>query len=222
MIGGRGLAAPADQPVRGVDVAVEVEAVGAGVTRFAPGDEGSLRCDRRRFAEYALAREGSLVGSRERVVRTGGAAIGVAGRTALQVCATRRRSAGAAGVGLRRRGASDVRRADREGARSARPAVTSTRNLDWSLRLGPTMSSTTPRGLHPSRQARTTCVRRRRESFAVRSESRHAPPDAGSVGADKRGGSAIFTRIAPFARSAAARQRTLFYVANRLRMISSS
>jgi NADPH:quinone reductase-like Zn-dependent oxidoreductase len=45
-----------EQPVRGVDVAGQVEAVGAGVTRFAPGDEvfGGAPAA---FAEYASARE---------------------------------------------------------------------------------------------------------------------------------------------------------------------
>src|SRR5437870_6607327 len=50
-------------PVRGTDVAGEVEAVGAGVTRFRPGDQvfgwsGGLGGA---FAEYASVAEGALV-----------------------------------------------------------------------------------------------------------------------------------------------------------------
>lgn len=72
-----------DDPVRGVDVAGTVEAVGPGVTRFTPGDEvfGAAPAS---FAEYVLAREDRLL------LKPGGlsfeqaAAVNVAGRTALQ------------------------------------------------------------------------------------------------------------------------------------------
>jgi NADPH:quinone reductase-like Zn-dependent oxidoreductase len=72
-----------DQPIRGVDVAGTVEAVGAGVTRFAPGDEifGGAPAA---FAEYALARESALVLKPQNLSFEQAAAVGVAGRTALQ------------------------------------------------------------------------------------------------------------------------------------------
>ena len=72
-----------DEPVRGVDLAGVVEAVGPGVTRFAPGDEvfGSAPAA---FAEYALAREERLAPKPRNASFEQAAAVGVAGRTALQ------------------------------------------------------------------------------------------------------------------------------------------
>lgn len=72
-----------DIPVRGVDVAGIVEAVGPGVTRFSPGDEvfGGAPAS---FAEYASAREDGVVQKPKGVSFEQGAAVGVAGRTALQ------------------------------------------------------------------------------------------------------------------------------------------
>ncbi|MDQ2950698.1 MAG: NAD(P)-dependent alcohol dehydrogenase [Chloroflexota bacterium] len=72
-----------DIPVRGVDVAGVVEAVGAGVTGFSPGDEvfGGAPAS---FAEYASAREDAVVQKPKGVSFEQGAAVGVAGRTALQ------------------------------------------------------------------------------------------------------------------------------------------
>ncbi len=72
-----------DIPVRGVDVAGVVEAVGPGVTRFSPGDEvfGGAPAS---FAEYASAREDAVVQKPKGVSFEQGAAVGVAGRTALQ------------------------------------------------------------------------------------------------------------------------------------------
>jgi NADPH:quinone reductase-like Zn-dependent oxidoreductase len=72
-----------DQPVRGVDVAGTVEAVGAGVTRFKPGDEvfGGAPAS---FAEYVLAREAGLLLKPRDLPFEQAAAVNVAGRTALQ------------------------------------------------------------------------------------------------------------------------------------------
>ena len=72
-----------DEPVRGVDVAGVVEAVGPNVTRFGPGDEvfGGAPAA---FAEYALAREDRLALKPRNVSFEQAAAVGVAGRTALQ------------------------------------------------------------------------------------------------------------------------------------------
>src|SRR6266511_370488 len=72
-----------DEPVRGVDLAGVVEAVGPNVTRFAPGDEvfGGAPAA---FAEYALAREDRLALKPRNASFEQAAAVGVAGRTALQ------------------------------------------------------------------------------------------------------------------------------------------
>jgi NADPH:quinone reductase-like Zn-dependent oxidoreductase len=71
------------QPVLGVDVAGTVEAVGAGVTRFRPGDEvfGGANGS---FAELALSRERSLEIKPAEISFEQAAAIPVAGVTALQ------------------------------------------------------------------------------------------------------------------------------------------
>lgn len=71
------------QPVRGVDVAGQVETIGAGVTRFQPGDDVFGWCDGA-FAEYARANEGSLVSKPAGLSHEEAAAVPVAGFTALQ------------------------------------------------------------------------------------------------------------------------------------------
>ena len=71
------------QPVRGVDVAGQVEAIGAGVTRFQPGDDVFGWCEGA-FAEYASAHEGSLVPKPAGLSHEEAAAVPVAGFTALQ------------------------------------------------------------------------------------------------------------------------------------------
>jgi NADPH:quinone reductase-like Zn-dependent oxidoreductase len=72
-----------DEPVRGVDVAGTVEAVGPDVTRFKPGDEvfgGAVAT----FAEYVRAREDRLLLKPRDLPFEQAATLGVAGRTALQ------------------------------------------------------------------------------------------------------------------------------------------
>jgi NADPH:quinone reductase-like Zn-dependent oxidoreductase len=58
-------------PVRGVDVAGQVQAVGKDVTRLRPGDE-VFGMARGSFAEYTTAREDRLVPKPPAVVRAGG------------------------------------------------------------------------------------------------------------------------------------------------------
>ncbi|HEV8672396.1 MAG TPA: NAD(P)-dependent alcohol dehydrogenase [Candidatus Limnocylindria bacterium] len=72
-----------DEPVRGVDLAGTVEAVGPNVTRFKPGDEvfGGAPAA---FAEYVRAREDRLLLKPRDLPFEQAASIGVAGRTALQ------------------------------------------------------------------------------------------------------------------------------------------
>ena len=72
-----------DEPVRGVDLAGTVEAVGPGVTRFKPGDEvfGGAPAA---FAEYVRAREDRLLLKPPDLPFEQAATLGVAGRTALQ------------------------------------------------------------------------------------------------------------------------------------------
>jgi NADPH:quinone reductase-like Zn-dependent oxidoreductase len=72
-----------DEPVRGVDVAGTVEAVGPNVTRFKPGDDvfGSAPAA---FAEYVRGREDRLLLKPRDLPFEQAATLGVAGRTALQ------------------------------------------------------------------------------------------------------------------------------------------
>jgi NADPH:quinone reductase-like Zn-dependent oxidoreductase len=72
-----------DEPVRGVDLAGTVEAVGPGVTGFSPGDEvfGGAPAS---FAEYVLAREDRLLLKPRDLSFEQASTVNVAGRTALQ------------------------------------------------------------------------------------------------------------------------------------------
>ena len=70
-------------PVRGVDVAGDVEAVGKNVTRLRPGDE-VFGIARGTFAEYATGREDRLLAKPPQLSFAQAATIGVAGATALQ------------------------------------------------------------------------------------------------------------------------------------------
>jgi NADPH:quinone reductase-like Zn-dependent oxidoreductase len=206
-----------EQPVRGVDVAGEVEAVGAGVTRFAPGDEvfGGAPAA---FAEYALARESALVLKPRNLSFEQAAAIGVAGRTALQglrdkakVEPGQRVLISGAGGGV---GTFAVQIAKALGAHVT--ALTSTRNLELIRSLGPdevidyTQEDFTRRG------ERYDVVFDVAANRSVADLRRVLTPNGTLVlvGADKRGGLAIFTRIAAaFTRSRLLRQRIVFYVA---------
>ena len=67
----------------GLDLAGEVTAVGAGVTRFQPGDEG-FGAGTGTLAEYAVASEDALVGKPANLAFEQAAAVPVAGLTALQ------------------------------------------------------------------------------------------------------------------------------------------
>jgi len=206
-----------DQPVRGVDVAGHVEAVGAGVTRFAPGDEvfGGAPAA---FAEYALTRESALVLKPRNLSFEQASAVGVAGRTALQglrdkaqVKPGQRVLICGAGGGV---GTFAVQIAKALGAHVT--AVTSTRNLDVVRSLGPdevidyTQEDFTRRG------ERYDLVFDVAANRSVADLRRVLKPNGTLVlvGADKRGGLAIFTRIiTAFARSRLLRQRIIFYVA---------
>lgn len=128
----------ADEPVRGVDIAGIVEAVGHGVTRFKAGDEvfggapGS-------FAEYALAREDRLVLKPRDLTFERAATVNAAGRTALQglrdharVKPGQRVLIHGAGGGV---GTFAVQIAKAMGAHVI--AVTSPRNVDLVKSLGP-------------------------------------------------------------------------------------
>jgi len=72
-----------DEPVRGVDLAGTIEAVGPAVTRFKAGDDvfGSAPAS---FAEYVLAREDRLLLKPPDLPFEQAATINVAGHTALQ------------------------------------------------------------------------------------------------------------------------------------------
>jgi NADPH:quinone reductase-like Zn-dependent oxidoreductase len=79
---GYGLTKP-KYPVRGRDVAGRVEAVGANLTRFQPGDEVFGTCEGS-FAEYAAAREDRLALKPANLTFEEAAVIPISGMTALQ------------------------------------------------------------------------------------------------------------------------------------------
>ncbi|MFD9970696.1 NAD(P)-dependent alcohol dehydrogenase [Streptomyces sp. NPDC059017] len=86
---GYGLRAP-KVPVRGREVAGRVEAVGAGVTRFRPGDEVFGFCEGA-FAEYATAREDRFVTRPANLSAEQAAAVPLSAVTALQALRDRGR-----------------------------------------------------------------------------------------------------------------------------------
>ncbi len=206
-----------NQPIRGVDVAGHVEAVGAGVTRFAPGDEvfGGAPAA---FAEYALARESALVLKPRNLSFEQAAAVGVAARTALQglrdhaqVKPGQRVLISGAGGGV---GTFAVQIAKALGAHVT--ALTSTRNLDLVRSLGPDEVIDYMKEDFTRRGDRYDAVFDVAANRSVAELRRVLKPNGTLVlvGADKRGGLAIFTRIgAAFARSRLLRQRIVFYVA---------
>jgi len=125
-------------PVRGVDVAGHVEAVGKNVARLRPGDE-VFGVARGTFAEYALGSENGLVPKPREMTFAQAAAMGVAGVTALQGLRDRgqvkpgqRVLINGAGGGV---GTFAVQIAKALGAHVT--AVTSTRNLDLVGSIGP-------------------------------------------------------------------------------------
>ncbi|MFB7055718.1 NAD(P)-dependent alcohol dehydrogenase [Streptomyces vinaceus] len=79
---GFGLRAPG-QRIRGMDVAGRVEAVGADVTRFRPGDEVYGTCAGS-FAEYACAKEDQLAPRPARLTPEQAAVVAISACTALQ------------------------------------------------------------------------------------------------------------------------------------------
>ncbi|WP_372789531.1 NAD(P)-dependent alcohol dehydrogenase [Paraconexibacter sp.] len=79
---GFGLRAP-KTPVPGLDLAGVVTAVGAGVTRFAPGDE-VVGIGKGSLAQYAAAREDKLAHKPSTLSFEQAAAVAVSGMTALQ------------------------------------------------------------------------------------------------------------------------------------------
>lgn len=208
---------PQENPVRGVDLAGVVEAVGQNVTRFAPGDEvfGGAPAA---FAEYALAREDRLVLKPKGLSFEQAAAIGVAGRTALQglrdiaqVKAGQRVLVCGAGGGV---GTFAVQIAKALGAHVT--AVTSMRNLELVRALGP------DEVIDYTKEDFTRHGGRYDVLFDVAahrslSDLRRVLAPGGTlvmVGAARRGGVAIFARIAAaFVRSRILRQRVVFFVA---------
>lgn len=207
-----------EQPVRGVDVAGQVEAVGADVTRFAPGDEvfGGAPAA---FAEYALARESGLVLKPRNMSFEQAAAVGVAGRTALQGLRDKaqlkpgqRVLISGAGGGV---GTFAVQIAKALGAQVT--AVTGTRNLDLIRSLGPDLVIDYTQEDFARRPERYDVVFDVAANRSVSDLRRVLKPNGilVLVGADKRGGLAIFTRIGgAFARSRLLRQRIVFFVAS--------
>src|SRR3989442_8712285 len=135
-----GLGKPKNR-VRGTDVAGKVEAVGASVTRFRPGDEvfGSSRQLGGAFAEYAAASEDALAPKPTNLTFEQAAGVPMAGYVALQ--GPRDHGKGKAGQKVLVNGASGgigafaVQNAKALGAEVT--GGTSTRKVDLGRSLGP-------------------------------------------------------------------------------------
>jgi NADPH:quinone reductase-like Zn-dependent oxidoreductase len=205
------------EPVRGVDLAGTVEAVGKDVTRFRVGDD-VFGCAIATFAEYARAREDRIAAKPANLTFEEAGSIGVAGYTALQglrdiaqVKPGQRVLVYGAGGGV---GTYAVQIAKALGAQVT--AVTGPRNVDLVRSLGPDVVLEHGRDDVARRAERYDVVF---DVAAVRSLSdlRRALAPGGIlvlVGADKRGGIAIFTRIiSALIRSRVLGQRVKFFVA---------
>ena len=206
-----------EQPVRGVDVAGMVEEVGPGVTQFAPGDEvfGNAPAS---FAEYALARESGLAPKPRNASFEQAAAIGVAGRTALQavrdhakVRPGQRVLISGAGGGV---GTFAVQIAKALGAHVT--ALTSTRNLELVRSLGPDDVIDYTKEDFTRRESRYDAVIDVAANRSLSDLKRVLRPKGilVLVGADKRGSVALFTRIgSAFLRSRVFHEPIVFFVA---------
>jgi NADPH:quinone reductase-like Zn-dependent oxidoreductase len=207
-----------EQPVRGVDVAGVVEAIGSGVTRFAPGDEvfGSAPAS---FAEYALAREDKLAPKPRNASFEQAASVGVAGRTALQglrdyghVQPGQRVLVNGAGGGV---GTFAVQIAKALGAHVT--AVTGTRNLEQVASLGPDEVIDYNKEDFGRRSARYDAIFDVAANRSL-SDLRRVLTPGGIlvlVGASKAGGLAIFSRIgSALVRSRLLKQRVVFFMAD--------
>ena len=206
-----------DEPVRGVDVAGVVEAVGPGVTRFAPGDEvfGNAPAS---FAEYALAREQGLAPKPRNASFEQAAAVGVAGRTALQglrdhaqVKPGQRVLVNGAGGGV---GTFAVQIAKALGARVT--AVTGTRNVELVRSLGADEVVDYTKSDFGRDNARYDAIIDVAANRSLSDLRRVLVPSGALVlvGASKGGGMAIFARIgSAFVRSRVLKQRIIFFVA---------
>src|SRR6266508_4477946 len=206
-----------DEPVRGVDLAGTVEAVGPGVTHFKPGDDvfGGAPAS---FAEYVRAREDRLLLKPRDLPFEQAATLNVAGRTALQglrdhaqVKPGQRVLIHGAGGGV---GTFAVQIAKALGAHVT--AVTGTRNMDLVRSIGP-----------------DEIIDYRQEDFTRRPERYDAVLDIAAtrsisdlrrvlvpngmfvqVGAAKGGWIGVFARIINvMVRARVLRQRVKFYVA---------
>ncbi|MDP9245360.1 MAG: NAD(P)-dependent alcohol dehydrogenase [Chloroflexota bacterium] len=206
-----------DQPVRGVDFAGVVEAVGPNVTRFAVGDEvfGGAPAA---FAEYVLAREDRLVSKPRNASFEQAAAVNVAGRTALQGLRDRaqvkpgqRVLVNGAGGGV---GTFAVQIAKALGAHVT--AVTSTRNLELVRSLGPDEIIDYTKVDFTRRTERYDAIFDVAANRSLSDLRRVLSPEGILVmaGASKRGWIAIFARIgSAFVRSRVLKQRIVFFVA---------
>ena len=206
-----------EEPIRGVDVAGTIEAVGKDVTGFQAGDEvfGSAIAT---FAEYARARQDRIAIKPTTMSFEEGASMGVAGYTALQglrdiagVRPGQRVLVYGAGGGV---GTFAVQIAKALGAHVT--AVTGPRNIELVRGLGPDQVLEHGRDDVARRADRYDVVF---DVAATRSLSdlRRAVSPGGIlvlVGADKRGGLAIFTRIlSAVVRARVFKQSVKFFVA---------
>jgi NADPH:quinone reductase-like Zn-dependent oxidoreductase len=206
-----------NEPVRGVDVAGRVEAIGANVAQFKPGDDvfGNAPAS---FAEYATGRADRLALKPANVSFEQAAAVGVAGRTALQglrdiggLRAGQRVLIHGAGGGV---GTFSVQIAKALGAHVT--AVTGATKVDIVRSLGADEVIDYSKEDFARRPARFDLVF---DIAATRSigELRRVLVPGGVlvlVGADKRGGAAIFLRIlGALVRSRVFRQQVRFFVA---------
>ena len=206
-----------DYPVRGVDVAGVVEAVGSGVTGFKPGDE-VFGTGRGTFAEYTSAREGALVTKPKDLPFAQASTIGVAAVTALQglrdkaqLKAGQRVLVFGAGGGV---GTFAVQIAKALGAQVT--AVTGPKNIDIVAALGPDLLIDYTKDDVTKRPERYDAIFDVGGTRSIGSLRRVLAPGGIFVqcGASKTGGwLGIFGRIiALVVRSRLLRQRVLMYI----------
>ena len=142
-------------PIRGMDLAGRVEAVGKDVTRFQPGDAVFGWTDGGSYAEYACAPEDHFAPKPSNLSVAQAAAVPISGFAALQ--ALRDVGQVQTGQGVLVIGAGGwggsfaVQLARRSAPRS--PGCAPPPRSSWSARSAPTMGSTTPARTSPTGRA---------------------------------------------------------------------